>query len=709
MERQHVIIKIGIVQASLDGEEFEVRNNLKVYLLVVMLFSFTHNAAAGAADLPKQHKKWLEEEVVYIIAPVEKEIFLQLKTDREREMFIKAFWKHRDPTLSTPENELRTEHYRRINYANQFFGRGLPIEGWKTDRGRIYIILGAPNDIQRFEGKNQIYPTEVWFFQGLTDKGLPPGFNLVFYQEGGLGEYKLYSPLGDGPQALLTSYLGDPLDYMAAYSQLREFEPELSGYAMSLIPGERSDASGRPTMSSDILVNRVESTPVRGIEDRYARKFLEYKDRVEVEYTANYMDCDSLVKVLKDSSGIYFVHYAIEPERLSVNQYQNKFYTTLKLNGTVSTIKGKTVYQFDKAIPLEFEEEQIKQVSNRPISIRDMFPLIPGKYRLSVLVKNEISKEFTSLERTLLIPGEKDRIQMTSLLLGYRMNRNIPTNNRLRPFQAGNYQMYFQANRVFLRKDDLVLAYQIHGLSLDEKEKAVIKYNFSRDGKDIFSLSRKIREYKSIPDFVEKFPLKNFSPAHYRVRVSLIVDSQEKLFESDEFDVTYMESITRPWIYSKLLSGTENPVYAYVLGTQLFNTGQLDTAEAKLEAAFHKNPENAEFALNLARVYMKKKNYDEVPAVLLPFVNLDEPPKYEIFFILGRAYQYRGEFAQAIDIFEKAMKHHGLNTNCLNVIGECYFQLKDMSEALTAWMKSLEINADQPKIKKNVETLKEKK
>ncbi len=686
-----------------------MRNRLILYLLAAVLFSFVYNASAGVGDLPKHHKKWLEEEVVYIIAPVENEIFLQLKTDRERDMFIKAFWKHRDPTLSTPENEFKTEHYRRINYANQFFGRALPKKGWKTDRGRIYIILGAPNDIQRFEGKTQVYPTVVWFYQGLTDKGLPPGFNLVFYQEGGLGEYELYSPLGDGPQALLTSYLGDPMDYMAAYSQLREFEPELSGYAMTLIPGDRSDGIGRPTMSSDILVNRVESTPVRAIEDRYARKFLEYKDLVEVEYTANYMDCDSLVKVLKDPSGIYFVHYAIEPERLSVNQYQDKFYTTLKLNGTVSTIEGKTVYQFDKTIHLEFKEEQMKKVSSRPLSIRDMFPLIPGKFRLSVLVKNEISKEFTSLDRTLLIPGEEDRIQMTSLLLGYHMNWNIPANNRLRPFQAGSYQMYFQANRVFLRKDDIVLAYQIHGLSLDEKEKAVIKYNFYRDGEDFFSLYRKISEYRNIPDFVEKFSLKNFSPAHYRVRVSLIVDSQEKLFESDEFDVTYMESIARPWIYSKLLSETENPVYSFVLGSQLFNTGQIEAAEAKLEAAFHKNPENAEFALNLVRVYMEKKNYDEVPAVLLPFVNLDEPPKFEIYFILGRAYQYRSELAQAIEIFEKAMNHHGLNTNCLNAIGECYFQLGDMSEALTAWMKSLEINVDQPKIKKNVEALKEKK
>src|SRR4030042_6856184 len=103
--------------------------------------------------LPARYQQWLDEEVVYIISSLEREVFLKLLTDRERDLFIEAFWKHRDPTLSTPENEFKSEHYRRIQYANHFFGRQGPRPGWKTDRGRIYIILGEPNDIQRFEGK----------------------------------------------------------------------------------------------------------------------------------------------------------------------------------------------------------------------------------------------------------------------------------------------------------------------------------------------------------------------------------------------------------------------------------------------------------------------------------------------------------------------------------------------------------------------------
>jgi hypothetical protein len=83
-------------------------------------------------------------------------------------------------------------------------------------------MLGEPNSIQRFDGQTQVYPSEVWFYQGLTDKGLPPAFNLVFYQQSAIGEYRLYSPLADGPQALLSSYYGDPMQHAsrAAFSLL---------------------------------------------------------------------------------------------------------------------------------------------------------------------------------------------------------------------------------------------------------------------------------------------------------------------------------------------------------------------------------------------------------------------------------------------------------------------------------------------------------
>ena len=119
----------------------------------------------------------------------------------------------------------------------------------------------------------------------------------MFFQSGGVGDYRLYSPLQDGPQALLTSYYGDPANFMGAYEKLKDVDPGLAQVSLSLIPGEQSVMGGRPSLASDMLIHRVESTPQRMIKEAYAQKFLLYKDIVEVEYSANYINSDSMVKV----------------------------------------------------------------------------------------------------------------------------------------------------------------------------------------------------------------------------------------------------------------------------------------------------------------------------------------------------------------------------------------------------------------------------
>jgi GWxTD domain-containing protein len=93
------------------------------------------------------YTRWLEEDVAYIIRPEERDAFLRLETDAERAEFIKQFWLSRDPTPGTPENEFKDEHYRRIAYANLHFPTATAKAGWKTDRGRIYIVYGPPDEI----------------------------------------------------------------------------------------------------------------------------------------------------------------------------------------------------------------------------------------------------------------------------------------------------------------------------------------------------------------------------------------------------------------------------------------------------------------------------------------------------------------------------------------------------------------------------------
>src|SRR4030065_1386424 len=101
--------------------------------------------------MPESYRLWLDEEVVYIITSKERDVFRKLETDKERDIFIEAFWKHRDPTPGTPRNELKEEHFRRLSYAKEYYGRGTPRPGWMTDRGRIYIILGPPQNIATFD------------------------------------------------------------------------------------------------------------------------------------------------------------------------------------------------------------------------------------------------------------------------------------------------------------------------------------------------------------------------------------------------------------------------------------------------------------------------------------------------------------------------------------------------------------------------------
>lgn len=664
-------------------------------------------ASASSEELPLRHKQWLEEEVLYIITPLEKDVFLKLKTDRERDLFIGAFWKQRDPTPSMPENGFKTEHYRRIQYANHFFGREAPKPGWRTDRGRIYIILGEPNDIQRFEGETQVYPTEIWFYQNKAELGLPAGFNLVFFRQGGSGEYKLYSPTRDGPQALLTSYMGDPVDYLSAYRTLRELQPELASVSLSLVPGEQSSAFGRPSLASDLLIQQVESTPRRMIKEKYAQKFLDYKDIVEVEYTANYINSDSLVKVTRDPSGLHLVHLAIEPERLSVNQYETKYYTTLKLNANIATLEGKTIFQFERDVAVELDEEKMASASRQPLNLLDVFPLIPGNFRLSVLLKNEVSKEFTSLECTLSIP-EAVGLEMTSPLLAHKVISPETNQANIRPFRLGLHQFYCQPNRAFLKSDTLTVACQIHGLSRELLPQAEIRYDFLKNDEMFRSFSRKMSEHKELPDVAEEFPLAEFPAAHYRLRVTLLLDGREVLSESDEFDITHLEVINRPWFHSRIFPPSSDPVYDYLVGTQYFNAGRFEEAIPRLEKAWRSRPDSPDIAQNLAQAYMARGEYQKVEPVLASFASEGKPAKYEIYFLLGRAYQRNREFDKAIGVFGLAISHYGTNMNVLNAVGDCHFQKGDAQAALAVWEKSLAINPDQPQIRKAVEALKGK-
>jgi GWxTD domain-containing protein len=674
-----------------------------VLFLISPLFPLQNQSAE---DLSPKYKKWLEEDVRYIVSSVEKEVFLQLTSDRERDLFTEAFWKHRDPTPGTPENEFRNEHYRRINYANTHFGVGTSKPGWKTERGEIYIILGEPRDVHRYSGEGSLYDTEVWFYQGLTEYGLPPAFNLVFFQKGGVGEHILYSPISHGPQALMISYRGDQTNYARAHRELRKIDPELAQTSLSLIPGEQG-RYGQPSLSSDILIQNVQSSPQKRIKDTYASKFLEYKDIIEVDYSANYIDSDSSVKVIQDSSGISFVNYVIELKKFSVGQYENKFSTHLRLNGNVQDQDGVTVYQYEGSFTVNLDEPRLKQIANNPFNLYDMFPLIPGNFKLSVILKNEVSKEFTTFERNIFIPEDTDSsiVRMSPLILGYKMDRIVSESHSLSPFQVGFDQIYHQPNRVFHPQEKLFIAFQIKGLNPESSEKGKIRYEFFRGEDQSFIESRELSTIREGLNFKEGFSLTNFAPAHYKVKVSLWLGDRELTSQSEEFDITSVAAIPRPWSYKKELPPTNHPSYDFILGKQYFNKKEFGRARVNFESAFKENPNSRNYALELARVYLIDREYLKAKETLLPFSKAEDAP-YHVLLILGKSHQALGEYSHAVEIYNKAVSRFGVNVDLLNSLGECYFRLGNIENARAAWNSSLEINPDQPEIKQKIDAIK---
>ena len=681
-------------------------------ILAILALSAGLDAQAPAAKAPgaaANYKKWLEEEVVYIITPLERDVFSKLQTDRERDLFIEAFWKHRETANSTPEKSVRAEHYRRIAYANRYYGRTSPLPGWRTDRGRIYIILGEPMSISKYDSRSDLYPTEVWFYQNKEAQGLPTGFNLVFFQERGSGDYKLYSPAKDGPQALMSTYYEDAVDYTRAYQALNQISPELASVSMSLIPGESTALMGRPTLSSDLLLQKVEESPRRMVEETYARKFLEFKDIVDVEYSANYLDSDALFKVLRDPGGLYFVHYAIEPARLSVEQVGDRFAATLKINGTVSEPGGRLIYQFDKTASISMTGEQVRNASHTKFDLHDMFPLIPGTYKISILLKNEASKEFTSVERTLVIPGDKPAVQMTSPILAYKTARAEEGVRRLKPFRLGALQLYCQPNRAFARSETLAAGFQVWGLSAAQKDAGRIRYVLSKDGQVLQTKEKAPAEYAAFPDIVEDFPLTDFVPAHYDLAVSLLLDGREVVTAKEEFDVSQQSALPRPWFYSKVLPEITDPFYNAAIGGQLADTGRYTEARAILEKSWRAKPDSPDTAVALARVLMALDEAAGIPAVLDPFLKPPMPPRFDIYVLAASARLKTGKAAEALDLFNRIIAQFGVTTASLNGAGEAHAALGQIKEAHAAWEQSLKINPDQPELRRKIEALKDKK
>jgi len=655
-----------------------------------------------AADLPEKYRKWLEEEVVYIITPREREVFLKLKNDRERDLFVENFWKQRDPTPGTERNEFREEHYRRLNYANQYFGRGTGRPGWKTDQGRIYIILGAPNNVEKYEDIMGVYPTQVWFYYGDPALGLPAGFNIIFFKKEGTGEYVIYSPSDHGPQALVADYMYNAADARDAYRQLYQLSPNLAEQSLSLIPNERMEP-GVINLSSNKLLATIFSLPQKRVEDSYAEAWFKYKDLIEVEYSTNYVKADLEVWVLPDGSGSYLVNYSFEPAKISVQPANDGYVIQLVLNGRVSDNQNRTVYQFEKSLPVNLTKAQLSEMGQRTLAVQDIFPLLPGQYNFDLLVKNPLSKEFYSCSQKLILPElTAANLKLGNPVLAFE-GRKVERSSGQPPFSAPGWQLFVQARKSFVPTDTLGIGVPLLGLSQEAEKNLAFRINLLHEDKSVF------QQYLGPQNIYEKsfiyytLPLNSYSPGYYSLKLELLENGQAREGCKVDFEISALKALPRPLIITR---GQLEPADRLLLtGLQSLNLGQAEEALKRIRQAYELRPD-VRSATAYAGVLFGRQDYKKVIELLMPLA--DEQAPAEVYALLGQAHHALNDYARAAVFYETYLERFGTNLDILNFLGTCYYRLGQKDKALAAWDKSLSLKPDQEKLKELVNSLKKK-
>jgi GWxTD domain-containing protein len=654
--------------------------------------------------LTPEHKKWIEEEVVYIITDPEKDLFLDLETLEERESFIKAFWAKRDPNPATPVNEFKEEHYRRLEHANEFLGRETFRPGWRTDRGRYYIILGEPREIQRYDGYNELVSTELWFIEGDPAKGLPSFFYLLFFKRHDVGEYELYHPIVDGPGRLLRGQYSFSGQAGEVLDKLTEISPELARASLSFDTSDPPDMiGGRASLGTDIMLARVEESPKRAIRTDYADAWRRYGDKVSAEYSFNFIPSRNIFSVLVGPERTPFVHYSIEidPQNFTMetDEDRSKYYTTLDVSFEVRKPEGELVVGNEKEVYLELTPSQVQQVGSAPFSYQDDFPLIAGDYKISVILRNRVIKQYTVAERDISVPSfSSDSPTLSDVIVGYmtELKGGDVAADELRTFQVGNVQVHPSAESVFVLGDTVHAFLQVVGA-----EPGYGLHFALMNGEEVIQeKTTRVEDYQGGP-VIERFPLTNMIGGRYELRVRLLDPSGNEVAErSTPVSVSPRSSVARPWSYRSSFN-TNNPgLLALARGDQLWHLEHYVQAEKEFERAVAESQGKLPLARwKLGEAYIRSDKPDKALEMLAP-LEADFTTQYEVIAGLGYAYYLRAEFDKAADYLSRAMQIRPADTQLLNALGESFMKIGDLERAKEAFERSLAMNPNQEATKK---------
>lgn len=663
-------------------------------------------------DLNPRYQEWLKL-VSYIIRPEERDVFFRLTNDRERDLFIETFWKQRDPTPGTPQNEFKDEHTRRFAHANRFYGRNTPREGWMTDQGRVYIILGEPVSKEIFETSG-IYPAEVWTYYGDKTKGLPTQFNLVFFQRSGSGEYKLYNPTSDGPAALIIDKQGlDLTNYQQLYQKIFELAPTLAGPSISLIPGQRS-YNYIPSPRENIILADIFESPKKNISSTYATHFLNYKGVVSTDYLTNYVESHTDVALIQDPIlNINFLHFSISPSRVSIDYFNPKdqYYCNYQLDVSVRK-EENLIFQYSKDFPLYFDPDKVDMIKAKGISIQDSFPLIEGTFQMSILIRNSVGKEFSVSEREILVPAPTGTPELIKPVVGYGL-QDYPPHLHV-PFKVMDKQLLIDPKNTISLSEEIAFFFSVMNVSKDLWERGRIEVSVKglrekEPSQKTFTIDLKDHPFHQIIGINYSFEAHDLSPDYYELKLSMKDEEGATLDEKTaNFIISPAEGIPHPVTMTKSFPLANYYLFVYSLASQYDRSNEPEKAQAYYEKAFSLRPDYYPGVIEYATFLQKIKKFERSLPLIENFKEVEDL-KFEYYLLKGKAYMGMEKYFTAIENFLEGNKIYDSDTRLLNSLGFSFYKTGDGQRALEVLRSSLKLNPEQEEVKAMIQAIEKEK